>query len=164
MSHTIVAVNGLSSISETFLAFRGWLHSLPVFNQILIFIGLVALTVGFCTIIYYIVKGAFVLSIELLKTSINILKTIIQSISRHIHAPKHYSKTTQRYRTDINKVYKPASQIETHRPATSKMEASRQIHCPECGQSFTPEMIQVMQEQHHVFCEYCGKSLEFVTA
>lgn len=164
MSHTINAVNGFSSVIETCSAFRGWLHSLPVLNQILIFIGLVALTVGFFTIIYYIIKGAFALSIELLRASINILKALIQSISRHIHAPKHYSQPTQRYRPVTNRVFRPASQIEANRPLKSKMEAPQQIHCPECGQTFTPEMIQVMQEQHHVFCEYCGKSLEFVTA
>lgn len=170
ITHTFEAHHGFSYFLEFFANFQGWLHSLPMLNQILIFIGLVALTVGISVVIYYIIKGAFKLTFEVIKAAVHILKGFFDALFNHARAPRHPQYRRQALPTSSPYLRKTTRTMPVHSvsapvsPTSASATSIPQtaIHCPDCGELFTPEMVQVMQEQKHVFCEFCGKNLELV--
>ena len=38
---------------------------------------------------------------------------------------------------------------------------SQLLHCPNCGGTFTKEMMRILYESESVYCEFCGNKLEY---
>lgn len=36
------------------------------------------------------------------------------------------------------------------------------LHCPMCGEKFTKDMMNLLNREERVFCEYCGRQLEYI--
>lgn len=169
MTHVSIFMYEFDSFIEAIMAFRGWLHALPMIYQILVLIGLVALTVGVLSLVYYAVKGAIILCIEIVKATINIIKSIIEAITNHTKAPTRQSRRSRyEYRQPVPPVAPaaptaPTAPLSPMPPRPLNVTTAVQVlHCPECGEQFTPEMMKLMANKHNVFCEFCGKELEFV--
>ena len=117
ITHTVIVNGGFSSFLETFINFRGWLHALPVLNQILVFIGLIALTVGIAVVLYYIIQGAFKLTFEVLKAIVHMIKGLLDAFYRHATAPRH-PRNPQHHRNSLPAsspyLRKPARRINSH--------------------------------------------------
>ena len=65
---------------------------------------------------------------------------------------------------------KQQQQITTKTPApvaaqpaaqTTEKPAAQAMHCPNCGEGFTPEMQRIMNSKEETFCEFCGSKLRF---
>jgi hypothetical protein len=178
MTHITFFIYSFDSGLEALLALRGWIQALPLIYQILVFAGIVALTVGVLSIVYYIVKGAIVLAIELVKATFNLIKSLVEAIANHARAPPRY-----RYKK-VHPIQPPrpprppqaplppkapmparAAYQDPALPARPIDESTVEVetlHCPECGEAFTPAMVNLMKVDRQVFCEFCGKQLEFV--
>ncbi|MHA1673229.1 MAG: hypothetical protein ACTSYI_06340 [Promethearchaeota archaeon] len=167
MTHVTFFMYEFESVIEAFLALRGWMYALPLISQILVLAGLVALTVGVFMLVYYIVKGSLVLVFEVIKGTLNIIKSLVESISRHVQGPTHRTRRAHyplQHHRPIAPVtpVAPIAPIRTKAPRPLAATVKQGLHCPECGETFTPEMMSLLKINHAVFCEYCGKQLEFV--
>ena len=91
------------SFWDFFIAAREWMLALPIIYQILVLVGLVALTVGSFSLIYYIVKAVFQLVFEILRILFKFIRSLF--VPRKHHRPYHYrydrprkmSKPSRRY-------------------------------------------------------------------
>ncbi|MHA1521379.1 MAG: hypothetical protein ACTSRK_14440 [Promethearchaeota archaeon] len=174
MNHVSFFMYEFESVIEAFLSLRGWVYALPVIYQVLVMAGLVALTVGVFMLVYYVVKGSLVLVFEIIKATLNILKSLVESISRHASGPIRQARRRQ-YPLQHHRPVAPVAPIapvapvalrhpiRTKAPRPLATTVKQALHCPECGETFTPEMMGLLKVHHAVFCEYCGKQLEFVS-
>ncbi len=45
---------------------------------------------------------------------------------------------------------------------SSASHADSNLFCPMCGEPFTADMMKLLDKEERVFCEYCGKQLEYI--
>lgn len=183
------------SFWDFFIAAREWIHALPVIYQILILVGLVALTVGSFSLVYYIVKAVLQLVFEIVQILFKFIRSLF--IPRKHHRSYHYRYDRPRKMCKPSRRYirlpvaprpptpptapirhKPSMQSIPepipikHRPqATSVMaptslrnnvvKFSQLLHCPNCGSTFTNEMMRILSDTESVYCESCGNKLEY---
>ena len=186
------------SFWDFFIAAREWMHALPIIYQILILVGLVALTVGSFSLVYYIVKAVFQLVFEIVRILFKFIRSLF--IPRKHHRPYHYrydrprkmNKHSRRHMRPpvaprpptpptrpvpstpptpiMHSISEPVSITQKPR-ATSVMAPtsmrnnvvtfSQLLHCPNCGSTFTNEMMRILSESESVYCESCGNKLEY---
>jgi formylmethanofuran dehydrogenase subunit E len=44
----------------------------------------------------------------------------------------------------------------------ARTPAKPKMHCPECGEAFTDDMMGLLDKSERTFCEFCGNQLEYV--
>ncbi|MHA1561623.1 MAG: hypothetical protein ACTSPA_05805 [Promethearchaeota archaeon] len=189
------------SFWDFFIEARNWMHGLPVIYQILILVGLVALTVGSFSLVYYIVKAVLQLVFEIVRILFKFIRSLF--IPRKHHRSYHYrydrprkmNKPSRRHMrppvaprppTPPTAPVRPTAPTQptqtlhsipepsptTQRPqATSTMaptsirnnvvKFSQLLHCPNCGSTFTNEMMRILSDSESVYCESCGNKLEY---
>ena len=189
------------SFWDFFVATRDWIHTLPIIYQILILVGLVALTVGSFSLVYYIVKAVLQLVFEIFKILFKFIRSLF--VPRKHHRPYHYRYDRPRKMRKPSRRYArpptaprpsappaapaaptsptpptqtmhsfPETNSITQRPqATSTMaptslrnnviKFSQLLHCPNCGSTFTNEMMRILSDSESVYCESCGNKLEY---
>lgn len=76
----------------------------------------------------------------------------------------------QRPTPSTHSIIPPKSMIE--RPVATSLVAqqssmnrviqySQLLHCPNCGGTFTKEMMRILYDSESVYCEFCGNKLEY---
>ena len=177
-----------SGFWDFLFASREWLYTLPVIYQILVLVGIIALAVGIFSLVYYIVKAVFQLVFEIIKIIVKFIRSLI--VPRKHHRPYHYkydhprrlSKPSRRYTRPPPPHPAPRPAPPTHsnlttkpiieRPIATSMVAqqssrnevnkySQLLHCPNCGGTFTKEMMRILYDTESVYCESCGNKLEY---
>ena len=157
---------------DSFFAFRGWFQNLSTLYQVLIMAGLVALTVACISLAYYITKYAIKLAIEIVKAAFNLIRSIFHGIT---HQPRTYVRPPRAPRPiraprppRAHRPIRAPRPPRAHRPIRAPQPPSPAapnvdvLHCPMCGEQFTPEMMGLLNHNNAVFCEYCGHKLEQV--
>ena len=105
---------------EFFLDFHEWFQNLPIANQILMFVLLVLMTVGFFIFMYYILKGILYLVYYALKGTYLLLKAIFFDLPCYILGINKKSKNkNQRLTKSERKKYR-----YSHSPKSSKFGIS----------------------------------------
>lgn len=172
---------------EDFFAFRDAFLGMQPVNQILAFIALVAITVGVILLVYYIVKEAFILVFKIFKWMARSLKSFFKSIhedmkhsSHHVRKPRHVKprriplppQAPMPPRAPMPPMppmppkapLPPQAPLPPEPPKTTiySEPQSELLHCPMCGEKFTGDMMNLLERSQSVFCEFCGKQLEYV--
>ncbi len=181
------------SFWDFFISSREWLYTLPVIYQILILVGLVALTVGLFSLVFYIVKAVFQLVFEIIKILVKFIRSLFVPRKHHRHyhykydSPRKLDKPSRRYtRPPPSRTTPPlppqrptppthsnlATKSAIERPVATSVVAqqssinkvikySQLLHCPNCGGTFTNEMMRILYDSESVYCEICGNKLEY---
>ncbi len=140
----------------------GWFLEFPLFTQILIIIGLIALTIAALVLVYYILKGVAYLLYYLFKGLYLLLKAIFTGI---------YKLLEGLYYAISGKPRKKAPQITSLPsepiipPEDSPMspevtDVKIPYYCTECGQKITESMNTLLTSRGVAFCFYCGKEFK----
>ena len=140
----------------------GWFLEFPLFGQVLIIIGLIALTIAALVLAYYILKGVAYLLYYLFKGLYLLFKAIFTGI---------YKLFEELYYTISGKPRKKAQKITL--PPTEPIVSPENIpksqevtdvkipyYCTECGQKITDSMNTLLSSRDVAFCFYCGKEFK----
>ncbi len=142
-----------------------WFGIQPIYAQILILVGVIALLALVITLVYYIFKGAAYLVYYLLKGAYNLLNglglliyTALETLYYEITGkpkpgtelnPQSDSPQTDKNPEPIAPVQKNYQQIEPDA-----------IFCTECGSKYTDSMMHTLSNNESVFCIHCGKGFQ----
>ena len=143
-----------------------WFVVQPIYGQILILVGVIALLALAVVIIYYVLKGVAYLVYYILKGVYYLLKGI----------GLLFFKICEGLYYMISGKPKPGSQQQQIQPQFSKpviqnapiQKAMQSVHaevsfCSECGNKFTDSMLRTLSEKNEAFCIHCGKAFQAIS-
>jgi hypothetical protein len=140
----------------------GWFLDLPLLTQILVLIGIIAITIAALVLVYYILKGVAYLLYYLFKGLYYLLKGIFLGIYKLFEAfyyaisgkPKNSKEPIP---ATLEPPVIPPEQISN---LLQRNEISIPNYCTECGQKITKSMESLLTSRRIAFCFYCGKQYE----
>jgi len=167
MSDEMTFFQGLLEFKAFFAAQVWW-------GQLLILLGLIAVTVAAFAIVYYVIKGIFYILIEAIKVAVAILKSIFkpavttnQSFPPVQSAPIPATSTVQQVivtapvQTTMQSSIPAVRTTMATQPAVTTIATTKpNLFCPMCGEAFTEQMVNLAKNQNKVFCEFCGNGVE----
>ena len=145
--------------------FASWFLNIPIYGQILVIFGAVAILVLAGILVYYILKGVAYLVYYILKGIYLLIKAIILGIYK-LFRELYYA---------ISGKQKPVKQQQEEEVLSESRNASQQIkpicselqiinpniaYCSECGSQFSEKMLQQLSENGIVYCVNCGKGFK----
>jgi len=158
----MINVNGFVIPWEEFV---NWFGILPIYGQILIIVGVIAILALTITLVYYILKGAAYLVYYILKGAYSLLKAIgvffygaFEALYYEITGkPKPGNEpVTQSDAPQTDKNPEPIAPVQkTHRDIQPDA-----MFCTECGTKFTDTMMQTLSNEESGFCIHCGKGFQ----
>lgn len=140
-----------------------WFLAQPIYGQILVLVGVIAVLVLAVVIVYYVLKGVAYLVYYLLKGVYYLLKGIglliyklIEGLYYNISGKPKPNTLQQQNQPQINK------QILQNAPIQKNF---RDVHpevtfCSECGNKFSDSMLHTLSENNIVYCIHCGKGFQ----
>ena len=148
--------------------FLQWFLSVPLYGQVLVVVGAVAVLILSVVVVYYVLKGVAYLVYYILKGVYLLLKAIFLGIYK-LFEELYYAITGNP--RPVKKEEEPEVEPETSdvkvaepqvvvAPVVMKELSAIQpdaAYCSECGNQFTYQMQQKLNENGNVFCIYCGK-------
>jgi hypothetical protein len=144
-----------------------WFLAQPIYAQILVLVGVVALLVLAVVIVYYVLKGVAYLIYYVLKGVYYLLKGIGLLFYKIFEAlyyaisgkPKPEPSTPVQVQQAVIRVEKEPEPIiptqETYQPVNPEV-----TFCSECGSKFSESMIQTLSSKGFVYCIHCGKGFQ----
>ena len=140
----------------------GWFLEFPLRGQIVIIIGLIALTIAALVLVYYILKGVAYLLYYLFKGLYLLLKAIFTGIYKLFE--ELYYEISGKPRKKDQKITHPSSepiQIPVNIPKFQDIKKEKiPYYCTECGQKITDSMNTLLTSRGVAFCFYCGKEFK----
>ena len=137
-----------------------WFVVQPIYGQILILVGVIALLALAVVIVYYVLKGVAYLVYYILKGVYYLLKGIGLLIYK-IFEGLYYN---------ISGKPKPGTPQPQNQPQIRKtviqnvpiQKSFQEVHpevtfCSECGNKFSNSMLNTLSENSVVYCIHCGK-------
>jgi hypothetical protein len=140
----------LDSLGTWYEIFVNWFFEQPLYGQILVIIGIIALLALVVTIIYYIIKGIAYLIYYIIKGVYYLLKGIGYGLYKLCNgfyllvSGKTKSSTQKSIENDIQK-----NTINTGQYSIQ--------YCNECGNRISEKMIKHLEINGMVFCVKCGR-------
>ena len=140
-----------------------WFVAQPIYGQILILVGVIAVLVLAVVIVYYVLKGVAYLVYYILKGVYYLLKGIglliyklCEGLYYIISGKPKPNILQQQSQPQIRK------QIIQYAPIQKN---SRETHhevtfCSECGKKFSESMLHTLSENDIVYCIHCGKGIQ----
>ncbi|MFW9876961.1 MAG: hypothetical protein ACFFG0_28030 [Candidatus Thorarchaeota archaeon] len=143
-----------------------WYIAQPLYGQILVIIGLIAILALAVVVLYYILKGVAYLVYYVLKGIYYLLKGIGLLFYKIFEAlyyaisgkPKPNRVSTQEQPIPPQIQKEPESIIPVQR--TYQTVQSDVAFCSECGSKFSDSMIQTLTNKGFVYCIHCGKGFQ----
>ena len=139
--------------------FVSWFLAQPLYGQIIIGVGIVAILALIITGVYYILKGVAYLIYYILKGLYYLFKGLCISVYKLFKELYHLisGKSSQKAQPQMQVMpmrQEPAPLPPSQRVIrTIRQDAS---FCSECGATFTNRMIQELAEKGKAFCFSCG--------
>lgn len=140
-----------------------WFLAQPIYGQILVLVGVIAVLALAVVIVYYVLKGVAYLVYYLLKGVYYLLKGIGLLIYKLFEGLYYI----------ISGEPKPNTLQQQSQPQISKQMIQntpiqknfREVHpevtfCSECGNKFSDSMLHTLSENNVVFCIHCGKGFQ----
>jgi len=137
-----------------------WFVVQPIYGQILMLVGVIALLALAVVIVYYVLKGVAYLVYYILKGVYYLLKGIGLLIYKIFEALYY----------NISGKPKPGTPQQQNQPQISKtviqnipiQKNFQDVHpevsyCSECGNKFSGSMLNTLSENKVVYCIHCGK-------
>ena len=150
--------------------FLGWFLSIPMYGQILVIVGAVAVIILTGILVYYVLKGAAYLVYYVLKGVYYLLKAIFIGIYKIFEElyyaisgkPKPVKVEKSEESEVLEQVVQPKviSKANYSAPSEYDMIRPNAAYCNECGSEFTPYMKSQLSSNGFVFCIHCGKGFK----
>ncbi len=140
-----------------------WFAAQPIYGQILILVGVIAILVLAVVIVYYVLKGVAYLVYYILKGVYYLFKGIGLLIYKIFEA-LYYGISGESKPNTIQQQNQPQLREQIIQKAPIQKN-SREVHaevtfCSECGKKFSGSMIQTLSENDVVYCIHCGKGFQ----
>ncbi|KKM08375.1 hypothetical protein LCGC14_1724400 [marine sediment metagenome] len=142
-----------------------WFVIQPIYGQILILVGVIALLALAIVLVYYILKGVAYLVYYILKGTYYLLKGIGLLFYKACEAL--YYAISEKPKPGSVSIQQPgAPQIEIQPEPIIPIQKNHQhiqpdaTFCTECGTKYTDKMIQTLSNKGSVFCIHCGKGFQ----
>ena len=139
-----------------------WFLAQPLFAQVLVIIGVIAVSILAVILVYYILKGVAYLVYYILKGVYYLLKGIgllfyklFEGLYYAISGkPKPESSSTPEKQA-------PPQIIQEEEPIVPIQKSEQVVHsevayCSECGNRFSESMLQSLSERGIAYCIHCG--------
>ena len=148
--------------------FLQWFLSVPLYGQVLVVVGAVAVLILALVVVYYVLKGVAYLVYYILKGVYLLLKGIFLGIYK-LFEELYYGITGNP--RPVKKEEEPELEVESDNSDVEVVEPQVEppvvmkhlvaiqadaAYCSECGNQFTEKMQQKLNENGQVFCIYCG--------
>lgn len=149
------ATDALEWIEHYWTQFADWFLTQPLFAQILIIVGIVAIIVLAAILVYYIVKGVAYLLYYLAKGLYHLFKAIILAFTKLFKAI--YKSIQGRSDQPVPSYQQP--QNNTKSTVVSVKNPEEISFCYECGKFYSDNVKNLLHSKGSAFCEQCGKNL-----
>jgi len=143
-----------------------WYIVQPLYGQILVLIGLIAILALAVVIVYYVLKGVAYLVYYVLKGVYYLLKGIGLLFYKIFEAlyyaisgkskPEPASAQEQQAPPQIEKEPEPIIPVQR----SYQTVQSDVAYCSECGGQFSDSMIHTLSNKGFVYCIHCGKGFQ----
>ena len=158
----MINVNGFSIPWEEI---ENWFVIQPIYAQILILVGVIAILALVITLVYYLLKGVAYLVYYILKGAYYLLKGIgilfygaFEALYYGI-TDKPKPGTEPAPQSDAPQTDKNPDPI-AHAQENYQHIQPDAMFCTECGTKFTDTMMHTLSNRESVFCIHCGKGLQ----
>lgn len=158
----MVNVNGFIIPWEEFV---NWFAIQPIYGQILLLVGVIALLALVITLVYYLLKGAAYLVYYILKGAYSLLKGIgiffygaFEALYYEITG-KPKPGTEPATQSDVPQTDKNPEPITPVQKNYQHIQPNA-MFCTECGTKFTDTMMNNLSNRESVFCIHCGNGLQ----
>ncbi|MHA1885695.1 MAG: hypothetical protein ACW96S_11620 [Promethearchaeota archaeon] len=139
-----------------------WYLAQPIYGQILVLVGVIALLALAVVIVYYVIKGVVYLIYYICKGVYYLLKGIGLLFYKLFEAlyyaisgeSKPESNFVQKQETppQVEQQSEPIAPIQKiHQPVNPDVS-----FCSECGNRFSDSMVRALSTKGDVFCIHCG--------
>ena len=155
--------------------FMSWFLSIPIYAQVLLIIGAVAVLVLAVILVYYVLKGTAYLIYYILKGTFYLIKGIFVGIFKLIEE-LYYAISGKPKPVKAPSDKKCCEQLEAPQQSYEEQEIivpSRKeiqtvlqdaVYCSECGTQYTERMLEQLKESGIAYCVYCGKGYKSTKA
>jgi len=143
-----------------------WYLVQPIYGQILVMVGLVALLALAVVIAYYVIKGVAYLVYYVLKGIYYLLKGIgllFYKICEGLYyaisgksKPEPVSAQEQQAPPQVEKEPEPIIPVQR----TYQTVHPEVAFCSECGSQFSESMVQTLSSRGFVYCIHCGNGFQ----
>ena len=144
-----------------------WFLAQPLYGQILVLIGVVAVLALAVVIAYYVIKGVAYLIYYLLKGIYYLLKGIgllfykLCEALYYAISGKEKPNANKQEQQVIQVIEQPVKQVSQPQPQKVKQVVdSEAAFCTECGNEFSAAMAQQLHDKGFVYCVHCGKGFK----
>ncbi|MFX1571402.1 MAG: hypothetical protein ACFFB0_01525 [Promethearchaeota archaeon] len=140
----------------------GWFSSLPLISQILIIVGLIALSIAVLVLVYYLLKGLAYLLYYIFKGLYYLFKGIFLGLYKFFEA-FYYVISGKRKKVKQEILIIPDSSQTSRENIPHKIDqitSKIPIYCTECGQRITESMAFLLTSQGVGYCFHCGKEFK----
>ncbi|MFW9897031.1 MAG: hypothetical protein ACFFD7_14590 [Candidatus Thorarchaeota archaeon] len=140
----------------------GWFLEFPLLTQILIIIGLIAITIAVLVLVYYILKGLAYFLYYLFKGLYLFLKAIFTGIYKIFKDMYYVISGKSRKKPPVMPYPSIKSNISPEYSSKYQEVKSEKIpyYCTECGQKLTVSMSKLLTSRGIAFCFSCGKEFK----
>ena len=140
--------------------FAAWFLNIPIYGQILVIFGAVAILIIAGVLVYYILKGVAYLVYYILKGTYLLLKAIVLGIYKLFR--ELYYAISGKPKPVKEKEEEPSinnNKQEQIKPVSSELQLinPNAAYCSECGSQFSEKMLRQLSENGIVYCVNCGK-------
>ncbi|TFF86807.1 MAG: zinc ribbon domain-containing protein [Promethearchaeota archaeon] len=138
--------------------FASWFLNIPIYGQVLVIFGAVAMLILAGVLVYYILKGVAYLIYYLLKGVYLLLKGIILGIYklfRNLYFAISGKPKPPKDEEALSSEVERSPQIEHNKPEMQLINPNA-IYCSECGNKFSEKMLNQLSENGMVYCVNCG--------
>ncbi|MHA2181329.1 MAG: hypothetical protein ACXAAH_07890 [Promethearchaeota archaeon] len=132
--------------------FVNWYLVQPIYGQILVIIGIIAIVSLIITLVYYIIKGTAYLIYYILKGIYYLLKGIGFGIF----------KLSEGFYYLVSGEKKPKNQTNGNIPKPNIVFTENILFCRECGTKLSDKIINQMLSNNIAYCVNCGTGLKVV--
>ncbi|MHA2392931.1 MAG: hypothetical protein ACXAEX_13375 [Promethearchaeota archaeon] len=135
--------------------FFEWYSVQPIYGQIFIIIGVIALLTLAIVLVYYVIKGIAYLIYYILKGVYYLLKGIGLG----------FFKLCEGFYYLVSGEEKPAKSTQNEESQTIMQHndnSNNFLYCSECGQRFSIKMTNQIYTNGTVFCANCGKQFRVI--
>ncbi|MHA2281944.1 MAG: hypothetical protein ACXAC5_13970 [Promethearchaeota archaeon] len=146
-----------------------WFLAQPLYGQILVLVGVVALIALAVIIVYYVLKGVAYLVYYMLKGVYYLLKGIGLLFYKLFEA-LYYAISGETKPEKANPCCSEEQQVTLQvekqpEPITPVQKTYQTINpdvsfCSECGSKFSDSMVQTLSNKGFVYCIHCGKGFQ----
>ena len=143
-----------------------WYLAQPLYGQILILVGVVALLALAIVIVYYVLKGVAYLVYYILKGVYYLLKGIGLLFYKLFEALYYaISGETKPEKPPVEEQQNPSPVEEQPEPIVPAQKSFQTVYsdvtfCSECGSEFSETMIQTLSDKGFAYCIHCGKGFQ----